>query len=59
MACAKLHQADLRGVDLSTALGLARDQLDHAMIDEETKLPSYLARADASADGDGEADDHP
>lgn len=39
---ADLHKANLRGMDLSGVIGLTREQVQSAAIDENTKLPDYL-----------------
>jgi uncharacterized protein YjbI with pentapeptide repeats len=39
---ANLEGTILRGADLSDALNLTREQLDKAIIDETTILPTYL-----------------
>ncbi len=39
---ANLSGTDLRGIDLSAARGLTREQLSAARTDENTKLPDYL-----------------
>ena len=39
---ANLRGTILRGADLSEVTNLTRDQLAEAVIDHETKLPSYL-----------------
>jgi hypothetical protein len=38
----KIKNAHLEGADLTGAIGLTREQLAEAIIDENTKLPSYL-----------------
>jgi uncharacterized protein YjbI with pentapeptide repeats len=37
-----LYQADLRGANLEGAVGLTREQVDSARIDDTTRLPGYL-----------------
>ena len=39
---ANLTGADLRGVNLTTVVGLTREQVESALIDDKTKFPSYL-----------------
>jgi uncharacterized protein YjbI with pentapeptide repeats len=39
---AQLVGTDLRGADLADAVNLTREQLQRAIIDETTVLPSYL-----------------
>ena len=43
LALANFDGADLRGADLTGALNLTKAQIDSAIIDETTKLPSDLA----------------
>jgi uncharacterized protein YjbI with pentapeptide repeats len=44
LASANVQEADLRGVDLSHADGLTREQIQVACIDAKTKLPLYISR---------------
>lgn len=39
---ADLHKANLKGADLRNAIGLTREQVDMAVIDNKTRLPDYL-----------------
>ena len=39
---ANLNRADLRGANLRYVVGLTREQLEPALIDKKTLLPSYL-----------------
>jgi len=41
---ANLEKAHLEGADLSKAKGLTQEQIDSAIIDENTKLPDYLKK---------------
>lgn len=42
---ARLRKTILNGADLTGAANLTLDQLAEAVIDDETKLPSYIDRA--------------
>ncbi|MBZ5636146.1 MAG: pentapeptide repeat-containing protein [Acidobacteriia bacterium] len=42
LTAANLEGADLRGVDLTRALGMTRVQIESALIDDKTVLPRYL-----------------
>jgi len=44
MSEAILKTANLEGADLTGATGLTKEQIDPAIIDENTKLPDYLPR---------------
>ena len=44
LACTFLRRADLRGADLSTALGLVPSQIADAVGDLATRLPDNLPR---------------
>lgn len=41
---AKLRGANLKGADLTAVIGLTKDQLDGAILDEGTILPEYLQK---------------
>ena len=41
LAGANLLRTDLRGVDLREVIGLRPEQIERAIVDENTKLPGY------------------
>jgi uncharacterized protein YjbI with pentapeptide repeats len=45
---ARLDGTNLRGADLTGARNLTTEQLSSALIDDQTKLPSYIDRSDLS-----------
>ncbi len=47
---ADLNNANLEGALLRGATGLTREQIDEAITDETTKLPSYLTASEAATD---------
>ncbi|MFC1491953.1 pentapeptide repeat-containing protein [Nitrospinota bacterium] len=37
-----LRETDMKGADLSDTTGIAKEQIDSAVIDENTRFPSYI-----------------
>jgi hypothetical protein len=52
---ANVREADLSGADLSSVEGLTQEQLDSAVMDENTKLPEYLQDAGQRPGGEPNA----